>query len=87
MFYGLVGVGTVGGMLLSLVGVDPIRLLVGAATLNGATSAPLLAVVMLISGDRHLLGSHRTGPALRVLGWAAVGVMGAAAVGGVLSAL
>ena len=87
VFYGLVGAGTITGMVLSLVGVDPIKLLVGAATLNGATSAPLLAAVMIISGDRALLGSHRAGIVLRVMGWLAVGVMTLAAVGGLLSAL
>jgi NRAMP (natural resistance-associated macrophage protein)-like metal ion transporter len=87
VFYGLVGAGTIGGMVLTLVGVDAIQLLVAAATLNGATSAPLLAVVMLISGDRQLLGPHRPGRVLRVLGWAAVAMMAAAALGGLLSAL
>ena len=87
VFYGLVAAGTLTGMVLSLAGVDPIQLLVGAATLNGATSAPLLAAVMMISGDRRLLGSHRPGRVLRVMGWLAVVMMAAAAAGGLVSAL
>lgn len=81
-FYGLVAAGTVVGLVLGLVGIDPVQLLVAAATLNGATSAPLLAVVMIISGDRQLLGEHRPGRLVRVLGWSAVAVMAAAALGG-----
>ena len=87
VFYGLVVAGTAAGMVLSLLGVDPIQLLVGAATLNGATSAPLLAVVMILAGDRRLLGAQRPGPLLLVLGWAAVAVMALAAMGGLLAAL
>jgi len=87
VFYGLVGAGTLTGMVLSLVGVDPIQLLVGAATLNGATSAPLLAAVMLISGDRELLGAHRPGAVVRVMGWLAVGVMAVTAIGGLVGSV
>lgn len=87
VFYGLVAVGTATGMVLSVVGADPIRLLVGAATLNGATAAPLLAVVMIISGDRKLLGPHRAPPLVRALGWAAVVLMTVVSVGGLVAAV
>jgi NRAMP (natural resistance-associated macrophage protein)-like metal ion transporter len=87
VFYGLVAVGTVTGTVLSLVGVDPIQLLVTAATVNGLTSAPLLVVVMLIAGDRTLMGEHRPAAALRGLGWLAVAVMGSATVGLVISVI
>jgi len=50
-FYGLVLAGTLGGAALSLVGVNPIRLLVFVAVLNGVAAAPFLVLVMLISND------------------------------------
>jgi NRAMP (natural resistance-associated macrophage protein)-like metal ion transporter len=79
-FYGLVVAATVAGCVLAVAGVDPIRLLVIAATINGFTSAPLLAIVMFVSGDRALLGDHKASLPLRVLGWTAVVLMAVTAV-------
>jgi Mn2+/Fe2+ NRAMP family transporter len=87
LFYGFVGAATVTGALLGLAGVEPIRLLVLAATANGITSAPLLVVVMVMSGDRVLMGDHRPGRVTRMLGWAAVAVMSAAALALLATAL
>ncbi|MBV8302670.1 MAG: divalent metal cation transporter, partial [Acidimicrobiia bacterium] len=80
-FYGLVAVGTVGGMVLSLLRVDPVHLLVFVAIVNGVAAAPFLVVVMLIAGDRSIMGEYSNGPLARVLGWAAVVLMMAAAIG------
>lgn len=87
VFYGLVGAGTATGMCLSLLGTDPIKLLVTAATINGLASAPLLAVVMIISGDRRLLDAHRAGRLVRGLAWFAAVVMGGAALGVVVASV
>ncbi|MBV8295448.1 MAG: Nramp family divalent metal transporter [Acidimicrobiia bacterium] len=81
VFYGLVAVGTVGGMVLSLLRVDPVHLLVFVAIVNGVAAAPFLVVVMLIAGDRSIMGEYANGPVARVLGWAAVVLMMAAAIG------
>jgi NRAMP (natural resistance-associated macrophage protein)-like metal ion transporter len=86
-FYGLVAAGTVVGTALGMQQTDPVALLVLAATVNGATAAPLLALVMVLSGDRRLMGEHRCGVVLRVLGWCAVGVMTAAAGGLAITAV
>jgi len=79
IFYGLVAVGTIGGMALSLAGFDPIKLLVLVAVVNGVAAAPFLIVVMLISNDRELMGEHVNGRAARTLGWLATALMAAAA--------
>lgn len=84
-FYGLVLVATAAGTALGLSGVDPIALLVTAATVNGFTAAPLMAVVMKVSGDRELLGAHRPPPLVRALGWAAVAMMAAVSAVAVLA--
>jgi NRAMP (natural resistance-associated macrophage protein)-like metal ion transporter len=69
VFYGLVLVGTVGGTLLSLCNVDPIKLLVYVAIVNGVAAAPFLIVVMLIANNKLLMGEHRNGWVANVLGW------------------
>ncbi|HKN92451.1 MAG TPA: divalent metal cation transporter [Acidimicrobiia bacterium] len=80
LFYGLVLVGTAGGTVMSLVGLDPIRLLVLVAVINGVAAAPFLLVVMLIAGDRSIMRDYVNGRAARVLGWTAAALMLGAAV-------
>jgi Mn2+/Fe2+ NRAMP family transporter len=79
-FYGLVLVGTLGGAALSLLGVNPIRLLVFVAVLNGVAAAPFLVLVMLISNDKKIMGEYTNGKLARVLGWATTALMTASAV-------
>ena len=58
-------------------------MLVLSATINGIAAAPFLAVVMMISGNKKLLGDYANGPLARVAGWATTAIMtvaGAAAV-------
>jgi NRAMP (natural resistance-associated macrophage protein)-like metal ion transporter len=80
LFYVLVGIGTIGGTAFSLVGLDPIRLLIVAALVNGIAAAPFLAAVMLISGDRSIMGSRSNGRLATVLGWLTVAIMATGAV-------
>jgi len=79
VFYGLVAVGTIGGTLLSLTSTNPIQLLVIVAIINGIAAAPFLLLVMLIAGDRALMGQYRNGKLATVVGWAAFALMGATA--------
>ena len=79
-FYGLVLVGTLGGTVLSLVGVNPIKLLVFVAVLNGVAAAPFLVLVMLISNDKTIMGDYINGKLARILGWTTTALMTAAAV-------
>jgi NRAMP (natural resistance-associated macrophage protein)-like metal ion transporter len=85
VFYGLFALGTIGGALLTLLNVDPISLLVVVAVVNGVAAAPFLIVVMLVSGNRELMGDLRNGRVATVLGWGTVVIMGAAALALVLA--
>jgi Mn2+/Fe2+ NRAMP family transporter len=80
VFYGLVAVGTIGGMVLSLLGFDPIRLLVFVAVVNGVIAAPFLLIVMLVSNNRAIMGEHVNNRTARTLGWAATALMTVAAI-------
>jgi Mn2+/Fe2+ NRAMP family transporter len=83
LFYGLIAAGTLGGVAITYFSNNPIGMLVLSATINGIAAAPFLAVIMIISGNRTLLGDYRNGPLAAVVGWATVAIMtiaGAAAV-------
>jgi Mn2+/Fe2+ NRAMP family transporter len=80
VFYALVLLGTVGGTALSLVGANPIRLLILVAVINGVAAAPFLVLTMLIADDKTIMGEYVNGKSARILGWTTAGLMTAAAV-------
>lgn len=80
-FYSVIVVATVVGVLLNLVGVNPIRALFLTAVLNGLVAPPLLVLITITASDRRVMGRHVSGSAARIIGWIAAGVMSAAALG------
>jgi NRAMP (natural resistance-associated macrophage protein)-like metal ion transporter len=82
LFYALVGVGTIGGTMLSIFYTDPIGLLVFVALVNGIAAGPFLVITMLISSDATIMGEHRNGKLASSLGWTTVGLMSLSAIVG-----
>jgi Mn2+/Fe2+ NRAMP family transporter len=80
VFYGLVALGTVGGTAMSLLHVNPIRLLIYVAVINGVAAAPFLIVVMRVSGSKRIMGDYVNGNAAKILGWLTAALMAAAAI-------
>jgi Mn2+/Fe2+ NRAMP family transporter len=80
VFYALVALGTVGGTALSLLAVNPIKLLVFVAVINGVAAAPFLFVVMWVSSDRRIMGDYANGRVAKLVGWLTAAIMAAAAV-------
>ena len=79
-FYLVLSASILAGVLLHVVGTNPIRMLFLAAVVNGVLAPPLLLLVMLVGNNRAIMGEHTNGFWLNVLGWAAVGLMTGAAV-------
>jgi NRAMP (natural resistance-associated macrophage protein)-like metal ion transporter len=84
-FYLTILVSFVAGMAFDLFGLNPIRLLVFSAVLNGLLAPPLMILVMLVANDRAIMGEHVNGFWLNALGWTATALMTAAAVAYLLS--
>jgi NRAMP (natural resistance-associated macrophage protein)-like metal ion transporter len=80
LFYSLVGLGTLGGTAFSLLHVNPIKLLVFVAVINGVIAAPLLVVVLIISNSRRLMGDYVNGHVANVLGWLTFALMAVASI-------
>lgn len=80
-FYAIMTASTVVGLVLNYAGVNPISALVWTAVLNGFLAPPLLVVLMLVAGNRAIMGTRVNGPTLSVLGWATTALMFAAAAG------
>jgi Mn2+/Fe2+ NRAMP family transporter len=69
-----------GGIALGLSGANAMRTLFFSAVLNGLLAPPLMVLVMLVGGNRKIMGEHVNGFWLKLLGWTATAVMTAAAV-------
>jgi NRAMP (natural resistance-associated macrophage protein)-like metal ion transporter len=80
VFYGLVVVGMLVGMALSLFDINPITLLVFVAIVNGVAAAPFLVVTMIVAADRSIMGEYANGKLAFTLGWLTVALMSLAAV-------
>ena len=63
-----------GGVVIGLVGVDPIRGLYYAAILNGLAAPPLIVLMLIQARDRRLCGSYTSKRLSTVLLTVAVGV-------------
>lgn len=69
LFYGLLIVGLVVATILSALATDAIGMLVLSATLNAIAAAPFLVVLLLIAGNRRIMGNRRNGVFSTALGW------------------
>src|SRR5579859_3427075 len=79
-FYAVIVGGTVFGMLLNFLGINPIDALFWTAVLNGLVAPPLLALIMVIANDRGVMGTWTNGRWLNFLGWGTTIVMFAAGI-------
>jgi NRAMP (natural resistance-associated macrophage protein)-like metal ion transporter len=77
-FYGVIAASTLIGVALGFSHIDPIKALYWAAVVNGVISAPIMAVMMLMSANPKVMGEFVIGTRLKVLGWGATAIMAAA---------
>lgn len=79
-FYGTIAIATIGGVVLSLTAIDPIRALYWSAFLNGVLATPLMIILLAMVTNRRIMG-RLTAPIWMVsLGWLAVVVMSLATI-------
>ena len=74
-FYGVMAVATLLAVLISAIGVSPIRLLFLASIVAGVATPIGLAALMLVTTDRRVMGDRALRGALGVAGWAVVTVV------------
>ncbi len=77
-FYGTIVAATAIGALMNFTPIDPIRALIVAAMINGIVSVPVMAVMMLVSTRKSVMGVFTVNGPLLWLGWLATMVMAAA---------
>ncbi len=86
-FYAVLTLALAGGLVISLLGIDPIKALVVTAIINGIVAPPMLALIAVLGRDRSVMGERRSGNLSNVLLWLTTGVMALAALALVVTAL
>jgi len=77
-FYLIVAAATIAGLIVALTPLNPIRMLFWSAVVNGVVAVPLMAGMMLVAGDRKIMGAFAASRLLMIGGWAATALMAAA---------
>jgi NRAMP (natural resistance-associated macrophage protein)-like metal ion transporter len=80
LFYGMIALSTIVGMMINFAGINAMTALFWTAVINGVLASPMLVVVMLIANNRAVLGHHVNGPVTNAIGWITTAAMFAAAV-------
>jgi NRAMP (natural resistance-associated macrophage protein)-like metal ion transporter len=79
-FYVTIGAATIAGLSLNFIHLDPIKALFIAAVINGILAAPVMALMMLLTQNKNLMGQFTLPMYLKVLGWMGTAAMCAASV-------
>lgn len=69
------------GVLLNFTPINPIRALYWSAVINGIVAVPVLAIMMLLTADKRLMGQFPVKGLFKIVGWIATFVMAAAVLG------
>lgn len=79
-FYVVIAVAIVVGLAFDFAGFNAVKMLFWSAVLNGLLAPPLVVMIVLLTGDRKVMGDRVNSFGMKVLGWACAVVMSAAAV-------
>lgn len=80
-FYSIFTAVFIFSLLISLLGIHPIKVLFYSQVINGLATPPLLALVVIASSSEKIMGRYKNNLREKLLGWLTVGIMIAAALG------
>jgi len=79
-FYGVIAASTLIGMLISWLGINPIKALYYAAALNGLVAPPLMVLIILTANNKKIMGKYVNKRIANIVGWFIVLVMALAGI-------
>jgi len=80
IFYVIIAISLVLGLLMNYIGISPIKALLYSAILYGMTAPVLIAIILHISNNTKIMGKFTNGKRANILGFAALILMTGAAV-------
>lgn len=79
-FYIIIALSLVAGLMMTNFGISPVQALIWSAILYGITSPVIIAIVLHICNNKHIMGTHANGWRSNVLGGITLVLMTVAAV-------
>jgi NRAMP (natural resistance-associated macrophage protein)-like metal ion transporter len=77
-FYATIAIATLIGACLNFTPINPIKALYWSAVVNGVVAVPVMAIMMLMTARREIMGKVTVPLTMRLIGWLATAVMAAA---------
>jgi Mn2+/Fe2+ NRAMP family transporter len=68
------------GLVIQYSPINPMKALFWSAVINGVVAVPLMAVIILLSSKKSVMGDYVASRSLVILGWIGTAVMAVAAV-------
>jgi Mn2+/Fe2+ NRAMP family transporter len=84
-FYGVIAAATLIGAAANILKISPLKALIWSAALNAVVAVPVMILIMMISGNKKMMGQFSVSGPLRVLGWTATAVMSVASIAFLIS--
>jgi Mn2+/Fe2+ NRAMP family transporter len=84
-FYGTIIISMLVGLGINFVGIDPIKALIYAAVGNALVAPIVLALILLLAGNKKIMGRWVNGPISKTLGWFITIVMALASIAAIIS--
>lgn len=84
-FYGVLIVSMLVGLVINFIGLDPIKALIYSAVANGIVAPLVLALIVIISSNKQIMGERVNKPLTTWIGWAVTGVMSVAGAAAIIS--
>lgn len=86
-FYGVIIISTGIGLLINLLGFDPIKALIYSAVFNGLIAPVILVLIIVLSGNAKIMGRWVNGKITTIFGWLIVALMTLAGAATIISLL
>ena len=84
-FYGIIIISVIIGLGINFIGIDPIKALIYSAFLNGLVAPIILALIVVISSNKKVMGRWTNKRSTKWLGWGITALMAAAGAAGIYS--
>lgn len=84
-FYGVIIISMFAGLAMNFIGIDPIRALIYSAVANGVVAPIVLALIVLMSSNKKIMGRHVNSPFTTGVGWLTTGLMTVAGIAALVS--